>query len=320
MYDGEMPTESVIIEQLCSDNSGRAESHTDSMGYFSISVGPTGGPVLEREMGGDGNPISVDCEVRARLPGYRSSTISVTSGLFGILRASGSVIFLYPLTEGLTESATSLQAPKDAQKAYKEGLIAVKKRKMDQAEKKFRKSVQIYPKYAAAWLELGKALEKKEKYPEARAAYASALAADLKFVYPYQQLYQIALREQNWKGVVDWTDQLLRLDPYQFPNAYYYNAMAHLELKEYDAAEKNARKAVEADLNQSNPKTNYLLGAILVKKKNWVGAEASFLAYLKAVPDATDKAYVETILGQIDQRIRLAQTAPQDSVAQQKFR
>ena len=77
----------------------------------------------------------------------------------------------------------------------------------------------------------------------------------------------------------DKTDQLLHLDPYEFPTAYYFNALAHLELKEYDAAEKSAQQAVQADWKQSNPKTHYLLGAILVQKQNWTGAAESFRAY-----------------------------------------
>jgi len=88
-------------------------------------------------------------------------------------------------------------------------------------------------------------------------------------------------------------------------------------LKEYDAAEKSAHQAVEADRKQSNPKTHYLLGAILVQRKNWTGAAESLRAYLKAAPNATDKAQVEKTLGQLDQQISRVQTAAQDSPAQQ---
>jgi tetratricopeptide (TPR) repeat protein len=343
MYDGEAPTDSVTIERICSGNSVRAEGYTDSRGRFSLNLGQDSGVFADASTstvnstafsqsgatgassnGGAGGATPNqdtaywDCELRARLPGYRSSTVSL-AGRRMLDDADVGVIVLYSMVgiQGLTASATSTQAPKDAQKAYERGLGAVKKDKLDQAEREFRKAVQIYPKYADAWLELGKALEKKEKYPEAREACDSALAADAKYVYPYQQLYQIALHEKNWKDVADKTDQLLHLDPYEFPNAYYFNALAHLELKEYDAAETSARQAVDADSKQSNPKTHYLLGAILVHKKAWTGAAASFRAYLKAAPSATDKAYVEKTLGQIDQQIRLVQTASQDSTPQQ---
>jgi len=346
MYDGGAPPESVTIERICSTNSVQAQGYTDSQGSFSLTLGQSNNGVFNdassssfdglglqngvNSMSSNGgaaatggmanaNPDAFwDCELRARLPGYRSETVSL-AGRRSLDNPDVGVIVLYPIAEiqGLTASATSGQAPKDARKAYAKGLSAAKKGKPDQAEQEFRKAVQVYPKYAEAWLNLGEVLERGERYPEAREAYAQSLAADPKYVYPYQQLYQIALREQNWKDLADRTDQLLHLDPYEFPNAYYFNALAHLQLKEYDAADKSAQKAVEADLKQANPKTHYLLGAILVKKKDWTGAAENFRAYLKAAPDATDKAYVVKALGQIDQQIRLVQAASQNSPPQQ---
>lgn len=346
MSDGGAPAESVTIERLCSANSVRAEGYTDSKGHFSFNLGQNNSVFADASTsifqapgqfggigvstGGNGNgatggtgssnPDSAywDCELRARLPGYRSDSI-LLAGRRMMDSPDVGIIVLYPLSkiQGLTASATSSQAPKDARKAYEKGLDAVKKDKPDQAEQEFRKAVQIYPRHAAAWLELGKVLERRDHYPEAREAYASALAADSKYVYPYQQLYQIALREQNWKDLVDKTDQLLRLDPYEFPNAYYFNALGHLQLKEYDAAEKSAQQAVEADRKQANPKTHYLLGAILVQKKAWTEAAASLRAYLKAAPNAPEKAQVEKTLGQIDQQLSRVQGASADSAAQQ---
>lgn len=345
MSDGVEPPESVTIELACSVNSIRPQGYTDSKGQFSFNLGQNAGVFADASTGifsdsnrqggsssgtssnsgtsgGTGNMNSDtaywDCELRARLPGYRSDTVSL-AGRRMLDNPNVGVIMLYPMAgiQGLTASATSGQAPKDARKAYEKGLDEVKKNKPDQAEQEFRKAVQLYPRYAEAWLELGKALEGKERYPEAREAYASALAADSKYVYPYQQLYQMAFRERNWKDLADKTGQLLHLDPYEFPTAYYYNALALLQLKEYDAAEKSAHQAVEADWKRSNPRTHYLLGAILLQQKNWTGAAASFQAYLKAAPNATDKAQVEKTLGQIDQQINRVQTASQDSASQQ---
>ena len=343
MYDGEAPPDSVTIQRVCSSNSVRAEAYTDSKGHFSFYLGQnqnsgvfadastansrvsnqsdlTNSSSNSGAGAGSSNPDAAywDCELRASLPGYRSTTVSL-SGRRPLDDNDDAMIMLYPMagTQGLTASVTSSQAPKEARKAYARGLGDEKKNKLDQAEQEFRKAVQVGARYAEAWLELGKVLERGERYPQAREAYARALAADSKFVYPYQQLYRIALREQNWKDVADETDQLLHLDAYEFPDAYYFNALAHLELKEYDAAEKSAQKAVEADWKQKNPKTHYLRGAILVKKKDWTGAAASFRAYLKADPNATDKAYVEKTLSQIDQQIRRVQVAAQDSAAPQ---
>jgi tetratricopeptide (TPR) repeat protein len=330
MYDGEPPPESVTIERVCSANSVRAEGYTDSRGRFSFNLGQSNAVFADASTnnyplpgqssgiggassnggggGGTGNANQDsaywDCDLRARLPGYRSETVSL-AGRRMLDNPDVGVILLYPLAriEGFTASATSAQAPKDARKAYEKGLDDIKKHKPDQAEEEFRKAVQLYPKYAGAWLELGKMLERKERFADAREAYASALAADSKYVYPYQQLYQIAWREQNWNDLADKTDRLLHLDPYEFPAAYYFNAVAHLQLKEYDAAEKSAREAVAADRKETNPKTHYLLGAILIQKQDWTAAAASLRAYLQAAPNAADKAQVEKTLVQLDQQI-----------------
>jgi len=345
MYDGGAPPESVTIELACSANSVKPEGYTDSHGSFSFNLGQNNGVFADASTddfsdlglpglssssnngfgagpGGAANANSDtaywDCELRARLPGYRSDTVSL-AGRRMLDTPDVGVILLYPIAkiQGLITSATSIQAPKDARKAYEKGVKALKKHKTDEAEQDFRKAVQIYPRHAEAWLALGKILEQREHDPEARAAYASALAADSKFVYPYQQLYQMALREQNWKDLEKNTADLLRLDPFEFPVAYYFNALAHLELKEYDAAEKSAQQAVEADRKQSNPKTRYLLGAIQIQRQNWTGAAENLRAYLKAVPNAADKAQVEKTLGQLDQQISRVQTASHDSAGQQ---
>ena len=343
MYDGSDLPGPVTIERVCSSNSARPEGYTDSKGHFSFNLGQNAGifadastsvfPDMNQPGGFSSSPSGNssgggfgtsqdsaywDCELRARLPGYRSDTVSLAGRRMLDAPDVGSII-LYPIAkiQGMTASATSGQAPKDAKKAYEKGLEAVKKAKPDQAEQEFRKAVGIYPRYAAAWLELGKALERRDHKAEAREAYASALAADPKFVFPYQQLYQMALQEQNWQSLIDNTDQLVRLDPFEFPQAYYFNALGHLQLKNYDAAEKSAHQAVEADRRQSNPKTHYLLGAIQIQKQDWASAAQSFRAYLKAAPNATDKATVEKTLGQLDQQISRLQPVSQDSTPQQ---
>ncbi len=345
LYDGGAPPESATIERVCLGNSVRAEGYTDSSGYFSFTLGQNNGVIADASTS-NFDPVSQpgglyqltadnagaigatsslnqdsaywDCDLRARLAGYRSATVSLQGRRMLDAPDVGTIV-LYPLAaiQGFTASATSGGASKPARKAYERGLKAVKKNKPDQAEEEFRKAVQLYPRYAEAWYALGKTLEGKKHDPEAREAYASALAADSKYVYPYEQLYQIAVREQNWKDLVENTGQLLRLDPYEFPAAYYFNALGHFELKEYAAAAKSARQAVQADWKRENPKNYYLLGAILIQERDWAGAAESFRTYLKAAPDASDKARAEKALAQLDRQIGRARPAAPDSAPQQ---
>jgi tetratricopeptide (TPR) repeat protein len=324
LSDGSEPPDRATIERVCT-TSVKSEGYTDNKGHFSFSIGDSAGVLPDAStnerpgaaqlgLGGlsAGNslgdfPGSVsesadwDCDLRARLAGFRSESVSL-AGRRVLENPDIGRIVLYPLSkiEGLTVSATSEQAPKNARKAYENGLDAAKKNKPDQAEQEFRKAVDLYPKYAAALLELGKTLERRDKFPEARALYEQALAADPKYLYPHQRLYLLAFRDRNWHEVADHAEQLIRLDPFEFPDAYYFDGVAHFQLKEYEAAEKSARKAVEIDRRESNPKSRYLLGVVLLDRNDLTGAGESLRAYLKAAPDAPDRAEVEKVLRQID--------------------
>jgi len=132
MYDGGPPPESVTIERVCSSNSVRPEGYTDSRGHFSFNLGQNTGifsdastssfPDITQQgglnsmtgnSGGGGTSSSNqdsaywDCELRARLPGYRSDTVSL-AGRRMLDSPHVGVIMLYPIAkiQGLTASVT----------------------------------------------------------------------------------------------------------------------------------------------------------------------------------------------------------------------
>ena len=105
------------------------------------------------------------------------------------------VLRRYANVEGTTISMTSLQAPKEAKKAFDKGRKAIGKKKWAEAKLQLEKAVGLYPQYAAAWCDLGRTLEESGNIPEARKAYAQALTADTKFVTPYLQLAGIRSRK-----------------------------------------------------------------------------------------------------------------------------
>src|SRR5260370_626862 len=190
----------------------------------------TGGPMSERDLMG--------CDLQASLPGFRSDAVHL-----GTHRSMDNpdvgIIFLHRLAnvEGLTISATSTMAPKDAQKALEKGRNDAKKGKFEDAQRELEKAVTIYPKYAAAWFTLGQIQEARKDVEGARKSYAQALAADGKFVSPYQQLALLAAREQKWQDVVDGTNRLLHLNPLDFPQARLFNSLANYNPPHMDAPE-----------------------------------------------------------------------------------
>ncbi|HYP09370.1 MAG TPA: tetratricopeptide repeat protein, partial [Bryobacteraceae bacterium] len=172
--DGSRPPVGVLIERVCGGTI-RPEGYTDTKGNFSFQLGqnqhmmvdasnggPMGGMGMGRSstgMGGMGMGSMTDlngCEIRANLPGFRSDVVML-AGRRAMDNPDVGTIILHRLAkvEGFTFSGTSLDAPKEATKAYEKGSQAAKKKKWKDAEEQLRKAVDLYPKYAVAWYELG---------------------------------------------------------------------------------------------------------------------------------------------------------------------
>ncbi len=323
LNDGSSPPESVMIQRVCNGNH-HTEGYTDSKGHFSIQLGesrnvfadasetPSRSQITQTNpTGGIRESALMNCELRASLPGFRSDVVSLAARRYMDNPDIGTIV-LHRLSnvEGLTMSATSALAPKDARKAYEKGLEAAKKNKPDDAQKELEKAVGVYPKYASAWYELGKIYEQRDHVEEARKAYSEALAADSKYINPYERLYLLALKEAKWQDVADTTDRVIHLNPYDFPAAFYYNAIANLQLGKLDAAEKSAREALKLDTGRHNPRTNYVLGLALAQKQDFAGSVECLRTYLKEAPDAKDAERVQKQLADIE-KLAQAKAQPQ---------
>jgi tetratricopeptide (TPR) repeat protein len=312
--DGTPPPQGILIERVCGGGRPHPEGYTDSKGHFTVTLGQEIGVMADASeapnrnempganpMGGMRDRDLATCEIRATFAGFRSDAISLAGKQYlGESEVGTIVLHRMNNVEGLTMSATSALAPKDAKKAYEKGLESVKKNKTDEAQKDFEKAVEVYPKYASAWFELGRLYEQRDHFDKAREAYNQSLAADSKYINPYERLYMFAVKDQKWQDVADITDKVLRMNPYDFPAAYYFNAVANLQLNKLDPAEKSAREAVKVDKKRENPRSNYILGIILAQKADYPGAADCLRAYLKDVPQGNESEKVRKQLAEIE--------------------
>jgi len=321
LQDGSPPPQPALIERVCTGHA-HPEGYTDSKGTFSIRLGQGQDVIADASETPDGNTATrnnptggikdsqlVNCDLRFVLNGFRSELVSLSNRKYMDNPDIGTVL-LHPQTkvEGLTLSATTALAPKDAHRSYERGLEAIKKTKLDDAEREFEKAVDVYPKFAAAWLELGLVHERFAHIEEARYAYAQSIAADSKFVSPYERLYLLGFKEAKWREVAENTDRVLRLDPSGYPAAYYYNAMANLQLNNLAVAEKSARQSLALDTGNINPQSMYMLGVILTRRHDYSNAAENLRAYLKAAPDGKEADAARKQLAELD-RV-LASAAP----------
>ncbi len=326
MQDGSEVLPNITIQRVCSGIS-KTVAYTDSQGRFSFQWndrnrivadaadagsgsnrnGDSGGFGSAQSAGG-GNALATDpfgsrmmnCELRASLAGFTSDTVKLFNhgaadtpdiGIIVLNRIAG--------IEGSSISITSMLAPKNARRAYEHGLQALLKNKPGDASKDFEKAVAVYPQYADAWVELGKVRLQQHAIAPARTALKNAMKSDPKLVAPYMELGLLAAKDANWQESARYLDRAVELDPVDFPQASYADAVANYNLKRYDAAEKSARVAVRLDPRHANPRSVYLLGLVLAEKQDFAGAVAELNAYMTLAPNAPDRAQVQEQLGQI---------------------
>jgi tetratricopeptide (TPR) repeat protein len=332
--DGIPLTDPVVIQSICRGQT-RTEGYTDTKGTFSLQLSGPAEMVGSAEDSGSGfstpggNPGSTrkrdlrDCDLQAVLPGFTSQMIELASKLTDFANADVGTITLHRLqqVEGLTISATSAQAPDKAKKDFEKGREEAKKEKWAAAKEKFTKATQIYPKYAVAWFELGKAQLATNDVDAAKTSFHQAFTADPKFVSPLEQLAGIAVKEQKWTEVADNTDQLLKLNPLSFPQVWFFNSAAHFNLQAYDKAEKSAREGLSIDVQHRYPKLEYLLGLILTQKHDYQGAVVHLRNFLQLAPNETDAGLARKQVAELEKVTGPAPAphpANQDAIAQDK--
>ena len=343
--DGTAPAETVLIERLCG-GSHRPEGYTDSKGRFSFQLGQGRSMTADASVGAtDMDPMSagagggrgygtttsggqgsaqpggnmgtdpklMGCELHAVLAGFRSETVTLANRRVMDNPDVGTII-LHRLgnVDGTTISATSLAAPKDAKKAYEKGLDAKKKEKWADAQKNFEKAVEAYPKYAAAWYELGEVQQRQNNAAEAQKAFQQSMQADPKYLKPYLPSAMLFVQEKQWQQAADLTDRLTRLDPVDYPEALMYNAIANINLRKMDVAEKSAREAVKIDTDHRMPRAQYILGYILVNKQQYPEALAQMKSYVELSPDAPDLDSVRKQIAELEKATGHPGAAPEE--------
>jgi len=292
------------IGRVMPDASDRIGEDIFTTPEVSQNVGTREGATLERTA-----PLSVRllrCEVRGQYPGYRSTSARLKPGsIWGYTEVAP--ILMYPIerVRGTSVSLTSMLAPKRARRSIEQATKALKKEQFSEAEGLLKSAIGLYPASAEAWFLLGDAYQLQERKQEARESYWRAVQADGLYVRPYLRLARLSLNERDWRNAADLSNKALELDPIDFPEAYFLNALALYNLKDMDAAEKSVRKGQRLDLSLQFPQMHLILANILAMKHDALGSIEEMRMYLKDAPNAEDAPMVRA---RLEERVKLAKT------------
>jgi len=108
------------------------------------------------------------------------------------------------------------------------------------------------------------------------------------------------MRAKRWQELADVTEKTVKLDPFTYPQAYFFNSVANYNLHNFQEAEKSALEAERLDTRHVFPRVVYLLGLVAVQKKDYEEAGKRFKSYLKLEPTAEDAATVKSQIDAID--------------------
>jgi tetratricopeptide (TPR) repeat protein len=297
---GTLPWDPIPLTVTC-DGKTRYTSTTDPKGNFVIAPAKTD----DSAIGSSDTKTKlaaqfVGCAVRAELPGFDSSTVTIANrnlvddpniGTITLKREQASA--------GAAVSSTTATAPKDAMKSFEKARTEWLDKKPDKAQKDLEKAVQAYPQFAEAWYQLGK-IQEASKSQDAATSFAKSIAADPNFILPYQHLVPIAAQAGKWQEIVDYTTHELDLNPRGTPETWYYNALGNFKLGKLDVAQASATKALAMDPLHTAPNTEQLLAVMLAGKGDYAAALQHLRNCLTYIPPGPNADVIKQQIAQLE--------------------
>jgi tetratricopeptide (TPR) repeat protein len=289
----------VILE--CNDQE-RARAFSDMKGNFILNVS-----VSERSgLASAGNTLGVvgdqewsNCGVYGELSGYQSEKIRLFGTTSRGMVQIGTVM-LHPMraAPGAMISVTSLAAPEKAKDAMEKGKEQEKKGRWAAAAGYFKKALSVYPRYALAWVELGRMQIRQNDFQEAEHSLQEAVSHDSGLLPAYAELARVAAVQKQWKELADVTARVLQTAPDSSPEFWFLNSAANYNLGKVRDAQTSIERALRTDTQHQVPQAEYLYGVILAANKDFKSAADHVSVYLQLKPQAKDAARAKQLLAE----------------------
>jgi len=266
----------------------RARANVDSRGNFMLRLdnGNSSGSA-----GWDRNSTGLTgCSLRAEASGYQSSTINLQGDPSGVIEVG--TISMSPLShldgEGFIVSAASLAAPERAKKHFAKGQDQARKGRWTAACDSFRKAIQAYPRYAIAWLELGRVQLHQNAINDAQQSFVSATTQDSRLLPAYVELAHLQAAQRQWGAMARTTANLVELAPESSAAFWFLDSAANYNLQNLQRAENSAQRGLRLDPGHHVPQLEYLYGLVLGTKQSYNLAVQQIKNYLQLSPHAED--------------------------------
>jgi Tfp pilus assembly protein PilF len=186
---------------------------------------------------------------------------------------------------GVVAADVDTDVPKAAVKRYQGGMKALSENNSDKARSEFKAAIEIYPKYYAARLELGRELRLQKQFRDAEEALRPLVQIGPKHSEAHIELGIVLLSLDRRKDAADELRAALRLEETSWA-AHLYLGWALLET-DGAQAEEHFKRALELD-EQKAARAHLALARLAQERGHSRLAVEHLDAYLKLAPDAND--------------------------------
>jgi Flp pilus assembly protein TadD len=163
-----------------------------------------------------------------------------------------------------------------------QAIASHKEGKIDEAEKSYKKAIELKPDYAEAHYNLGVMLQNLGRFDEAEKSYKKAIELKPDFPEAYNNLGATLLKLSKIEEAEKSYKKAIELKP-DYAEAHYNLGVMLQNLGRFDEAEKSYKKAIE--LKPDYAEAHYNLGNTLKKVGRFDEAEISFKKAIELKPD-----------------------------------
>ena len=291
----------------------RASANVDSRGNFLLMLGNSNS---SGSAGWDRSHSAklTGCSLRAQAAGYLSSMVNLQGDQSGVIEVG--TILMSPIShkngEEFIVSTASLAAPEKAKKNFAKGKDQASKGRWAAACDSFRKAIQAYPRYALAWLELGRAQLHQSNINDAQQSFVSATTQDSRLLPAYVELARLQAAQQQWREMARTTANLVELAPESSAVFWFLDSAANYNLQNLQRAESSAQRGLRLDPGHRVPQLEYLYGLVLGTKQSYNLAVQHIKSYLQLSPRAEDARDAQRHLAEFE---KLASTQTSEAAS-----
>ena len=208
----------------------------------------------------------------------------------------------------ISAAEAAQQVPKNARKAYEQGLKLQKENRPEQALAQFDQAIELYPGYFQALTERANLLMQRNQLAEAEAGFERALALNSKYPPALRGIGYCQLQQKKFPAALINLEKAFSLEPEVAPTLLLLG-YANLSLNRHAEARECLQQALKLG-PESAARAHVYLGEIFSREGKYKEAADEIRRYLKLKPEAPDAARLKELEAQWRARSGKAQNQP----------